>query len=109
MPHSRGWFRKTGVLYCPPELFFVAAVHPDLLLVFANFFLFTRVSVRENFPTFDLPANAISANRSSGYWEESTALFMNSADGNFHRHSLYLIRGGDDKLVKAGLLRVYHI
>jgi len=36
--------------------------------------------MREDFPTFDRPAKAISGSPGGGYWEGFTALMTNSAD-----------------------------
>jgi hypothetical protein len=36
--------------------------------------------IREDLPTFDRPANAISGKIAGGYWEGLTALLTNSAD-----------------------------
>jgi hypothetical protein len=38
------------------------------------------VLINEDFPTLDLPANAISGNPVAGYWEGLVALVINSAD-----------------------------
>ena len=53
-------------------------VLPGVELVLANFFLFTRVLMREDLPTLDLPAKAISGLSDSGYWLSLKALIRNS-------------------------------
>ncbi len=58
----------------------ISWVHPGLELVFTRPFRLTRVLIKEDFPTLDLPAKAISGSPCSGYWEGFAALFINSAD-----------------------------
>ena len=53
-------------------------VLPGVELVLANFFLFTRVLMREDLPTLDLPAKAISGLSDTGYWLSLKALIINS-------------------------------
>ena len=62
----------------------MALVLPGRELVRANFGLFTSLLMRDDFPTFDLPAKAISDLSGGGNCEGRTALFMkeNSIDGN---------------------------
>ena len=55
-------------------------VLPGLELVLARFFRLTSALIKEDFPTFDLPAMAISGKFSGGYSEGLVALLMNSAD-----------------------------
>ena len=63
----------------------MALVLPGRELVRANFGLFTSLLMRDDFPTFDFPAKAISGLSGGGNCEGLTALFMkeNSIDGNF--------------------------
>jgi hypothetical protein len=49
-------------------------------LVFTNFLRPNNVFIREDFPTFERPAKAISGLSEGGYWEGFTALVMKLAD-----------------------------
>jgi hypothetical protein len=61
----------------------MSRVQPGVLLVRARFFFLVMALMREDFPTLDLPANAISGRIPSGYWEGSVADLINSADTIF--------------------------
>ena len=58
-------------------------VQPGVLLVRARFFFRVMVLMREDLPTLDLPAKAISGRFPSGYCEGSVADLMNCADSIF--------------------------
>jgi hypothetical protein len=55
-------------------------VRPGVELVFTRFFRFINVLIRDDFPTLDRPAKAISCRLSGGYCVGFTALFTNSVD-----------------------------
>ncbi len=54
-------------------------VLPGLELVLARPFRLTRVFIREDFPTFDLPAKAMSGLSGGGYWCSLKALMTKEA------------------------------
>jgi len=58
----------------------ISWVRPGVELVFTRRFLFTRVFIREDLPTLERPAKAISGKTAGGYWDGLTALVTNSAD-----------------------------
>ncbi len=58
----------------------MSRVRPGVVLVFTNRLRSMRVLIREDFPTLDRPANAISGKIAGGYWDGLTALFTNTAD-----------------------------
>jgi hypothetical protein len=55
-------------------------VRPGVRLVFTSRFRFRIVLIKEDFPTLDRPAKAISGNIAGGYCEGLAALVTNSAD-----------------------------
>src|SRR5512147_2881378 len=61
-------------------------VLPGVELVRTRFLRFTSTLMREDFPTLERPAKAISGRSPSGYWLGFVALFMNSV--------LLMIKGG---------------
>ena len=58
----------------------MSRVRPGVELVFTNRLRWMRVLIREDLPTLDRPANAISGKLAGGYWDGLTALFTNTAD-----------------------------
>jgi hypothetical protein len=60
-------------------------VRPGLELVFTRFLRPNNELIREDLPTLERPANAISGGPGRGYWAGFTALVTNSADLTFMR------------------------
>ncbi len=58
----------------------MSRVRPGVELVLTNRLRPMRVLIREDFPTLDRPAKAISGKIAGGYWDGLAALFTNSAD-----------------------------
>lgn len=58
----------------------IKRVRPGVELVFTRCLRFRRALIREDFPTLERPANAISGKTAEGYWDGMDALVTNSAD-----------------------------